>query len=86
MYISERIPITKKFSPDFDMAKHVSQYMKDMQGKIDGWAGSTGPVLEARFSRLTTTETNLGNMIADLVRTQFGTDIGLLNAGGLQAN
>ena len=65
---------------------HVSKYMKDLNAKLDGWAGSTGPILEARVSRLRTVETNLGNMIADLVRTQFNTDIGLLCAGGLQAN
>lgn len=86
MYISERVPITGRFASDFEMAKHVEYYMKDIKNKLDGWAGSTGPILEARFSRLRTIETNLGNMMADLVRTQFNTDIGLLNAGGLRAN
>lgn len=86
MFISERIPITGKFAPDFELMKHVDFYMKDIKKKLDGYAGSTGPQLEARFSRLRTEETNLGNMIADLIRTQFSTDFGLINAGSLRAN
>lgn len=54
MFISERVPITDRFAPDFEIAKHVDFYMKGIEKKLDGWAGSTGPVLEARFSRLRT--------------------------------
>lgn len=86
MFVSERIAITQKFAPDFECAKHVAFYMKDIKNKLTGWAGSTGPKLEARFSRIRTEETNLGNMIADLARTQFSTDFALLNAGSLRAN
>lgn len=43
-------------------------------------------MLEARFSRVRTEETNLGNFVADLIRTLWNTDIGLTNGGNLRAN
>lgn len=86
MFVSERVRITGKFSPDFEVAKHVHSYTQDIKKKLDLVAGCSGVDLEARFSRVRTTETNLGNMLADLIRTQLNTDIGLTNGGGLRAN
>ena len=50
------------------------------------YIGSTGEKLEARFSRLRTEETNLGNFIADVMRTEFQTDFAISHAGALRAN
>lgn len=69
MFVSERVPITCKFAPDEEVKKQVDFYLNDIKSKLDGFAGSTGPVLEARFNRIRTQETNLGNLMADLVRT-----------------
>lgn len=42
--------------------------------------------MEARFSRIRTEETNLGNLAADLLRTEMQTDFALSHAGDLRAN
>lgn len=43
--------------------------------------------IEARFSRIRTEESNLGNLTADLMRSQYaGVDIALANGGCLRAN
>lgn len=86
MYISERIRITARFAPDFELAQHVFEYAADIKKKLVMEAGCCGVELEARFSRVRTEETNLGNFIADLIRTHWNTDIGLSNGGGLRAN
>ena len=42
--------------------------------------------IEARFKMIRTQETNLGNMVADIVRTHVGTDLVLINTGSLRAD
>jgi 5'-nucleotidase len=53
---------------------------------LDLPAGYSDVKLEARFSRIRTEETNLGNLVADLCRTEFGTEFALTNGGNLRAN
>lgn len=86
MYICERIRITVKFAPDFEMAQHVFSYAAEIKKKLVQEACCCGVMLEARFSRVRTEETNLGNFVADLIRTHWNTDIGLSNGGSLRAN
>lgn len=42
--------------------------------------------IEARFSRIRTQETNIGNWTADLIRTEMNTQIALVNTGTIRAN
>lgn len=42
--------------------------------------------LECRFSRVRTEETNLANLVADLMRTELEADLALTNGGSLRAN
>ena len=39
-----------------------------------------------QFSRIRTEESNMGNMCADFLRSEYNVDIGLLNMGALRAN
>jgi 5'-nucleotidase len=41
--------------------------------------------LEGRRGRLRTEETNLGNFVADAMRARLGTDIALINGGGIRS-
>ena len=62
------------------------RYSEELNKKLDLDAGYCSVDLEARFSRVRTEETNLGNMLADLCRSEFDTDFGLTNGGNLRAN
>jgi 2',3'-cyclic-nucleotide 2'-phosphodiesterase (5'-nucleotidase family) len=42
--------------------------------------------LEARTSRLRTQETNLGDLVTDLLRERLGTDAALVNGGAIRTN
>jgi 2',3'-cyclic-nucleotide 2'-phosphodiesterase (5'-nucleotidase family) len=46
--------------------------------------GYAGVDLEARTSESRTKETNLGNLICDIVRTEHDADIGLIGSGSLR--
>ena len=53
---------------------------------MDLQAGYSECEFEARFSLLRTEETNLGNFMADLFRSELQADFGLCNGGALRAN
>lgn len=61
-------------------------HAKELNERLELQAGYAGIDIEGRFSRLRTEETNLGNLIGDLIRSELGTDFGLGNGGGLRAN
>lgn len=42
--------------------------------------------LDCRFSRVRTEETNLGNLMADLMKTECEADLALSNGGCMRAN
>lgn len=86
MIISERVPVDDRFAQELQMQKYVQKCLSQYQVSQESWAGSAGPALEGRDTHLRKKETNLGNMIADLVRTEFDADIALLHAGMLKAN
>ena len=57
-----------------------------MDEKLNQVIGFTAVPLDCRFSRVRTEETALGNMFADLVRTETNADLGFVNSGSLRAN
>lgn len=49
--------------------------------KVD--IGYTGVELEARRPIIRNQETNFGNLMADLIRTEYLTDFGFVNSGAM---
>lgn len=86
MFISERVNITTKFAPERDIFIHVRKYAEELK-RFEQMVAMVSEVdIEARFSRLRTEETNIGNWTVDLIRTELGTDVVLLNSGTIRAN
>jgi 5'-nucleotidase len=86
MFISERVNVTRKFAPVKEISLHVESYANQLREMQDRTALISEVQFEGRFSRVRTQETNLGNFMADLIRTEFQADFGLYNGGGLRAN
>ena len=86
LYIHERIEITDKFQPDAETVKHIHSFTEDLNAKLDKPAIYSEVDLDCRFSRVRTEETNLGNLCADLMRTELNCDLALSNGGCLRAN
>ena len=68
------------------MVDHVAHYTEQLKAVQDIPAGFSGVDIEARFSRVRTEETNLGNLLADIIRSEYNCDFGILNGGCLRAN
>lgn len=71
MFISERVNITNKFVPSRHVAIHVKKYAEELKKFEEEIAFISEVDIEARFSRLRTEETNLGNWTIDLIRTEM---------------
>ena len=71
LFISERVDITNQFKSDPKIDNHVNDCTRNFEQKLSKPVGYSKSEIEGRFSRLRTQETNLGNLIADLLRTEL---------------
>ena len=86
LYIAEKIMITDEFERDLEIKEHVKKHARDLNSKLEQQVGYSAVHIEGRFDKIRSDETNLGNLIADLIRSEFDADFGLSNAGGLRAD
>ena len=69
------------------MLEHIDKYTKVLNEKLEATCAYVDVSLESRFEILRGAETNLGNMIADIFRTEYdNTDVALLPSGSLRNN
>ena len=59
---------------------------REINKKLDVQTSYIDVELEGRFSRIRTQETNLGNLTADIIRSEYKTDFGLMNSGEIRAD
>jgi 5'-nucleotidase len=77
--VSARVP------PDPAMAALVDGYARETRQVLGAVVGRSTVPLEARASRLRTSETNLGNLVSDVIRERMGAEVGLTNGGGIRS-
>ena len=77
--VSARIP------PDPAMAALVDGYARESRQMLGAVVGRSAVPLEARASRLRTSETNLGNFVTDVMRERMGAEVALTNGGGIRS-
>ena len=69
------------------MEKHIETYAHSFNQKLQEVCGYTEVDLEGRFEYLRSQETNIGNWITDVIRTEFDEcQFVILNAGSLRSN
>jgi 5'-nucleotidase/UDP-sugar diphosphatase len=76
----------KTVLPDPDITEVIEDYMQRLSQLMDIKIGKTTTILDSRKELIRTSETALGNLIADALRDKMGADIGLMNAGGIRGN
>jgi 2',3'-cyclic-nucleotide 2'-phosphodiesterase (5'-nucleotidase family) len=64
--------------------KLVQRYAKEANRKLDGPVGQAAVELDGQNVRRQ--ETNLGNLVADIVRQTAGAEVALINGGGLRTS
>jgi 5'-nucleotidase len=82
----ELIPVTAAFADEPRTATVANSFEARVDEALDVRIGLSSVVLDGVSARLRTSETNLGNLVADALRASVQADIGLVNSGGLRGD
>jgi 5'-nucleotidase len=82
----ELVPITSGLADDSRTAATVAEYESRLSIELEAVVGTTRVPLDAVTSRLRAGETNLGDLIADAVRADAGTEIAIVNSGSIRGD
>ena len=80
------IPITPELPEDPAMAVLVARYQARLSNALDVRIGETRVPLDARNAALRTGETNVGNLVTDVMRARLRADVAIMNGGGIRGN
>merc|ERR1712007_368997 len=80
------ITIDSTIEEDPEMKAFVEDCMSKLSAAMDDIIGETAVDLDCRFSSIRTRETNIGNLIADVMRAGLKTDIAAVNSGTLRSD
>ncbi|GAA0363949.1 5'-nucleotidase C-terminal domain-containing protein [Bacillus horti] len=73
-------------TPDQEIDQIVQRYKADIDEALEEVVGSTDSYLDGERETVRTKESNLGNVIADALRSMVDADIALQNGGGIRAS
>jgi len=82
----EAIDVTKDFEPDPELNETLEKYTDVVEGKMGEVLGEFKCDLDGRFSSVRTKETNLGNLVTDIMVAALNADCALLNSGTLRSD
>lgn len=80
------IQITDDIEEDKDIKKLVDDYMVKLDTNLKMVIGKAASPLNGEREDIRNKETNLGNLIGDVMRSMGNTDIAFVNAGGIRAS
>jgi 5'-nucleotidase len=80
------VPVTAEIPEDPAMAALVARYAERLGRSLDVRIGETREPLDARTSTLRTGESNVGDLVADVMRARLGADVAVMNGGGIRTN
>jgi len=83
---ADYIPITAAIRPHPGVAKIVAAYEKRLGRQFKTVIGRSAVYLDGEREHVRYRETPLGNFIADIMRAHTGTQVALINSGGLRAS
>lgn len=81
---ARNLPVTEEVAPDPPVAALIEDYAKKLESQTATVIGRSLVTLEGESSVIRTRETNLGNLLADLLRAEFGTEVALVNGGQIR--
>ena len=82
----ELVPITNALSDDARTAEVVNGYEARLGTELETVLGTSRVPLDADTVRLRASETNLGDLIADVMRADVDADIALINSGSIRGD
>ncbi len=81
---ARNLPITEATGTDPAVAALLDDYARQLDSLTGMVVGRSLMHLDGETSHVRTRETNLGNLLADLLRAEFGTEVALLNSGQIR--
>lgn len=85
-YAGALIPCGPEVVEDSGIGEIIRTYNKELEAKLSEVIGEAADVLDGERANVRTKETNLGNLVADVMREAGAADIALTNGGGLRAS
>jgi len=82
----ELVPITSAIPDEASTAAVVASFTARLSKELTIVVGRTEVALDAASHRLRTSESNVGNLVADAMRASTGSDVALLNGGGIRGD
>ncbi|CDW87517.1 ser thr protein phosphatase family [Stylonychia lemnae] len=86
LFECERVTIDERFAADNYIHDHVIKYSQKFNEDLNVPCGYTEVNLEGRFQCIRVEETNLSNLLADIIRTEYDVDFSLFNCGTYRSN
>lgn len=85
-YPQWRMVSTRGVEPDPEIGALVDGYNENLDEELNVEIGQTATDLESVRPSVRTKETTMGNLIADAIRAETGTDVSLANGGGIRGD
>jgi 2',3'-cyclic-nucleotide 2'-phosphodiesterase (5'-nucleotidase family) len=82
----ELVDADEQVPPDPEMDRLVQRYAERLSRELEVVIGETTVPLDARNATVRQQESNLGNFIADVMRSAVGADVAITNGGGIRTN
>eukprot|EP00057_Strongylocentrotus_purpuratus_P012764 XP_011667238.1 PREDICTED: 5'-nucleotidase isoform X2 [Strongylocentrotus purpuratus] len=82
----KEVVIDQEVTEDEEMKMIVDRYGDVMKREMEGKLGVVEVDLDARFASIRTQETNLGNLVTDIMLSVLEADVALLNSGTFRSD
>ncbi len=80
------VPISREIAEASDVKEFVTRYTATLERELDQPVGLAEVGLDGREREVRSRETNLGDLVADVIRERLGADLALLNGGAIRGN
>jgi len=80
------IPVTEELPEDKEIKEMIASFRAKLDQKLKEVVGRTGVPLVGEAEKIRIMETNLGNLVADLMRAAANTEIALVNSGSIRGS
>jgi 5'-nucleotidase/UDP-sugar diphosphatase len=81
---ARNLPVTDAVGADPAVAAVIQEYVKKLDAQTGKVIGRALVTLDGDTTHIRSRETNLGNLLADLLRARFGTEVALINSGQIR--
>jgi 5'-nucleotidase / UDP-sugar diphosphatase len=82
----ELLPMTSALADDPRTADVIKSFENRLSSELEAVVATTRVPLDGVASHLRTSETNLGNVVADAIRAEAGAELAIVNSGSIRGN